>query len=291
MIYLKSFKLLDENEEHPLIMHKMNIYNNLYPLKIFSEKEFSNIDFEPITIFYGGNGSGKTTLLNLICDSINASKRNIDKRSELFDQYVRECKKYCELMHQSECKGMKYISSDDVFDYLLDLRAINSNVNRRKNDLIDEYYEYKNTPSTKYNSGLNQYEELKNKVDSNRMTVSKYVRTRLRNNTIVQESNGETALDFWQNEIEDNALYIIDEPENSLSAENQLKLKTFIEESARFYNCQFIIATHSPFLLALDNAKIYDLDTTPVKSKKWTELDNVKIYNAFFKEHSDEFND
>ena len=178
---------------------------------------------------------------------------------------------------------MKYISSDDIFDYLLDLRAINSNVNRRKDDLINEYYEYKNTPSERYNSSLNQYEDLKNKVDSNRMTVSKYVRTRLRNNNIIQESNGETALDFWQKEIEDNSLYIIDEPEN------QLKLKTFIEESARFYNCQFIIATHSPFLLALNDAKIYDLDTIPVKSKKWTELDNVKVYNIFFKEHSNEF--
>lgn len=289
MIYLNSFKLLSEDEEYGMIMTKMNIHNNLYPLKIFPEKEFKKIEFEPITIFYGGNGSGKTTILNIISDSINASKRNIDKRGAFFEQYVAYCKHYCDLIHQGECKSKKYISSDDVFDYLLDLRAINSNVNRRKDDLINEYYEYKNTPSQEYNSSLDQYEDLKNKVDSNRMTVSKYVRTRLRNNNILQESNGETALDFWQNEIEDNSLYIIDEPENSLSAENQLKLKTFIEESARFYNCQFIIATHSPFLLALSGAKIYDLDSVPVKSKNWTELDNVKVYNQFFKEHSNEF--
>lgn len=287
MIYLKSFKLLDENEEYSMIVYKMNIHNNLYPLKIFPNKKFINIDFEPITIFYGGNGSGKTTILNIISDSINASKRNIDKKGDLFDNYVERCSQYCNLIHKSECKEIKYISSDDVFDYLLDIKAINSDVNRRKNDLINEYYEYKNTPF-QYNS-LEQYEELKNRVDSNRMTVSKYVRTKLRNNNIIQESNGETALDFWQNEIEDNSLYIIDEPENSLSAENQLKLKTFIEESARFYNCQFIIATHSPFLLALNGAKIYDLDVTPVKERKWTELENVKVYNQFFREHSKEF--
>lgn len=176
-----------------------------------------------------------------------------------------------------------------MFDCLLDLRAINSGVNRRKDDLIKEYNDYKYTPGSDLNLALEQYEELKNKVDANRMTVSKYVRTRLKNNTIIQESNGETALDFWQREIEEDSLYIIDEPENSLSAENQLKLKTFIEESARFYNCQFIIATHSPFLLALKDAKIYDLDSVPVKDKKWTELDNVRVYNDFFKEHSDEF--
>ena len=108
--------------------------------------------------------------------------------------------------------------------------------------------------------------------------MSKYVRDRLGNNNMMQESNGETALDFWQSEIQDHSLYIIDEPENSLSAENQLKLKQFIEDSARFYNCQFIIATHSPFLLALNEAKIYDLDSIPVKSKKWT--DQRGIYST-----------
>ena len=287
MIYLKKFKLLDIYQEDGILETKMNIHNNYYPLRLFSDKEFENISFEPITIFYGGNGSGKTTLLNIISSSINASKRNIDKRGEIFEKYVYLCSN--EFIHQNECKRIKYITSDDVFDYLLDLRAVNSGVNRRKEDLVNEYWQYKNTPSQKYSSNFGQYEELKNKVDSNRMTVSKYVRTRLRNNTVVQESNGETALDFWQNEIEDNSLYIIDEPENSLSAENQLKLKTFIEESARFYNCQFIIATHSPFLLALQGAKIYDLDEVPVKTKKWAELDNIKVYNQFFEEHRDEF--
>ena len=290
MIYLNRFRLLDEDDEYNMILYKKNIHNDFYPLQIFPEKRFEQIEFEPITIFYGGNGSGKTTLLNIIGSTLNASKRNIDKKSEFFNQYVDHCSRDVDIIHKSECKSIKYISSDDVFDYLLDLRAINSSVNRRKEDLVTEYFDYKNTPARSYTSNLEHYNELKNKVDSNRMTVSTYVRTRLRNNTIIQESNGETALDFWQNEIQDNSLYIIDEPENSLSAENQLRLKSFIEESARFYNCQFIIATHSPFLLALNEAKVYDLDSIPVVSKKWTDLENVKVYYQFFKEHSNEFN-
>ena len=84
-------------------------------------------------------------------------------------------------------------------------------------------------------------------------------------------------------------IYILDEPENSLSAENQLKLKRFIEDSTRFYNCQFIISTHSPFLLKLMDAKIYDLDDTPVVTKKWTELSNVLVYYNFFKQYEEEF--
>ena len=125
--------------------------------------------------------------------------------------------------------------------------------------------------------------------DSKRKTMSRYVRDRLGNNNIVEQSNGESALMFWEREIKEDSIYILDEPENSLSAENQLKLKKFIEESTRFYNCQFIISTHSPFLLNLLEAKIYDLDEDGVPSKDWTELPNVKIYYNFFKKHANEF--
>ena len=64
----------------------------------------------------------------------------------------------------------------------------------------------------------------------------------------------------------------------------------FIEESVRFYDCQFIIATHSPFLLSLRDALIYDLDSHPVKTKKWTELSGVRAYYDFFNAHKNEFN-
>ena len=125
--------------------------------------------------------------------------------------------------------------------------------------------------------------------DSKTKSMSRYIRDRLGNNNIQEQSNGESALLFWEREIKEDSIYILDEPENSLSAENQIKLKQFIEDSARFYNCQFIISTHSPFLLNLLEAKIYDLDSNPVQTKKWTKLENVKIYHEFFKEHESEF--
>ena len=74
-----------------------------------------------------------------------------------------------------------------------------------------------------------------------------------------------------------------------MSAENQLKLQKFLEDSARFFNCQFVIATHSPFLLSMKGAKIYDMDEDVVDVKKWTELENVRIYFDFFKSHEAEF--
>ena len=64
---------------------------------------------------------------------------------------------------------------------------------------------------------------------------------------------------------------------------------SFIEDSARFFGCQFIISTHSPFLLAIKGAKIYDLDESPVSVKPWTSLENVRTYYEFFKHHDSEF--
>ena len=106
---------------------------------------------------------------------------------------------------------------------------------------------------------------------------------------VTEQSNGESALLYFENKINENGIYLLDEPENSLSPEKQLSLKKFIEDSARFYNCQFIIATHSPFLLSLDHARIYNLDKNPVQTDKWTELENIATYYSFFKEHSKDF--
>ena len=281
MKFLEKFTLLsDESSEGLILSGLKNIYNSYYPFKIFSYKEFDDI-----TIFYGNNGSGKTTLLNIIGKKVHASRKNSINKGELFDIYINHCD--YKLKHDSELKEIKIISSDDVFDYLLDIRAINSKVNRKKDILSEEYlddtkYEFKDI--------INDYELLKKKVEKSKMSMSKYIRTNLTNNNIIEMSNGESALNYWQNEITDNSIYLLDEPENSLSAENQLKLKKYIEESARFYNCQFIISTHSPFLLGLEGAKIYDLDEMPVSVKKWEELDNVKVYYSFFKENKDKFN-
>lgn len=285
MTFLNNFTLLDSGQEHEILAEGdiRRIYNTVYPLHLFDEKGFSHIDFDNITIFYGGNGSGKTTLLNIIADKLQAIRKSTLNKGNLFKLYVDNCTYE---MNPIEPLEIKIISSDDIFDYLLDIRSINANIHRRKEQLSQEYSNIKfNNPHI----SIDNYEEIKNSYDAKHESVSRYVRKRLGNNTMIEQSNGESALMFWEQEIKENSIYILDEPENSLSAENQLKLKQFIEESVRFYNCQFIISTHSPFLLNLTEAKIYDLDEVPVIQKKWTELQNVQLYYQFFKEREHEF--
>jgi predicted ATPase len=102
-------------------------------------------------------------------------------------------------------------------------------------------------------------------------------------------SNGESAFRYFTEKIDDSGLYILDEPENSLSPARQIELAKMIEDYARFFDSQFIISTHSPFLLAMRGAKIYDLDADPVDVKRWTELGNVRVYYEFFHGRAKEF--
>jgi predicted ATPase len=104
-----------------------------------------------------------------------------------------------------------------------------------------------------------------------------------------ERSNGESALMFFQNKIEMDTLCLLDEPENSLSPENQLALADFLMESVRYCGNQLVISTHSPFLLAFPGAKIINLDDHSRPVESWTQLNNPRVYYDFFKKHEQEF--
>ena len=102
-------------------------------------------------------------------------------------------------------------------------------------------------------------------------------------------SNGETTLQMLDDYIEPDGLYLLDEPEVSLSPKNQIILAEKLNNAARYLGCQFIISTHSPFLLGTLNGKIYNLDSDDLEVEKWTELENVKCFFEFFEERRKEF--
>lgn len=121
-----------------------------------------------------------------------------------------------------------------------------------------------------------------------RKTQSRYVRENVMDN-VREHSNGESAFLYFSEKIRENGLYLLDEPENSLSPSRQQELAKFLEDSARFFGCQFVISTHSPFLLAMRGAKVYDMDEDVVDVKRWTQLAGVRAYFDFFKKHEDAF--
>lgn len=285
MIYLSQFSFPDIEREYSFIMGlKRTCYDTFYPFKTISKHGLVSLDFEPVTILYGGNGSGKTTVLNVIAEKLNLYRDTMYNRTNFFEDYIKMCTYKTE---NAISRESRIITSDDVFDFILNLRAINEGINVKREELFEDYLD------TKYShfqmKSLDDYEQLK-KVNAVRSkTQSKYIRENLMGN-VREHSNGESAFIYFTEKIKDNGLYLLDEPENSLSVERQQELCKFIGDSARFFGCQFVIATHSPFLLSMPGAKIYDMDEEPVDVKRWTELKNVRAYYDFFKKYEREFN-
>ena len=284
MIYLSCFSFPDIELEYSFVMgQKRTCYDSVYPFYTLSKHRLTRLDFEPVTILYGGNGSGKTTALNVIGEKLSLTRDTLYNRTNFFGDYTQLCD--YELRH-SVPENSRIITSDDVFDFMLNLRTLNEGIHQKREELFGEYLDVKY--SAFQMRSLEDYERLKKVNMARSRSQSKYVRNNLMDN-VREHSNGESAFLYFSEKIKENGLYLLDEPENSLSPERQQELLKFLEDSARFFNCQFIIATHSPFLLSMKGAKIYDLDEEPVDIKKWTELSNVRAYYDFFKMHEKEF--
>jgi predicted ATPase len=284
MIFLSVFTFPNEDMEFDFFMKvKRTCYDSFYPFKILSRHGFNRIDFEPITILYGGNGSGKSTALNVIAEKAKIRRDSIYNRSNFYNEYVDMCTMQLETKIPEKSR---IITSDDVFDYMLNIRYFNEGIDQKREELFEEYLDAKYSHFQV--KSIADYEQLKKINAARSKTQSRFVRNQLIDN-VREYSNGESAFLYFTEKIEENGLYLLDEPENSLSPERQMELAKFIEDSARFFGCQFIISTHSPFLLAIHGAKIYDLDENPVDVKRWTDLKNMRIYYEFFKKHEKEF--
>lgn len=284
MIYLNAFTFPNRDREFDFFISvKRTCYDSFYPFNVLSRHGFERIDFEPVTILYGGNGSGKSTALNVIAEKTGINRDSIYNKSNFYINYVDMCDME---LRDDIPENSRIITSDDVFDYMLNIRNLNEGIDQRREKLFEEYLDAKYSDFQM--SSIKDYEELRKITTARSKTQSRFVRNELMDN-VREYSNGESAFLYFTEKIEENGLYLLDEPENSLSPKRQIELMNFIEDSARFFDCQFIISTHSPFLLAMHGAKIYDLDENPVDVKRWTELENMRIYYEFFKRYEKEF--
>ena len=294
MIYLQSFQMPTRDDEDNYFINpgnfkaKMTHYTTKYPFDLFRHKDLPEFYFSDITVFCGNNGCGKSSILNVIAEKLSLERNTPYNRSPFFEDYVALCNYQ---LDRSIPKDSKIITSDGVFEKVLDIRRINDGIDSKRANLIDEYIE-ENSPNALPNrlQGLDDYDRWKrtNDMRNKNRSQSRFLKENLMRN-IQERSNGESALSYFVDSIQENALYLLDEPENSLSPQNQLQLKYFIEDSVRNYGCQFIISTHSPFLLSLKGASIYNIDENPPTQRKWTELDCVKVYYEFFMEYCDKF--
>ena len=285
-MYLSAFYFPGEEAESDFLFGLKTTYDqSVYPYGVLPKAGLNEIIFRPVTILYGGNGSGKSTALNVIAEKLRLLRNSAYNRSRFFENFVDRCRATLEEAVPPESR---IITSDDVFDMMLDIRSINEGIDRKREKLSEEYYSLRENKEKFQLRSLDDLEHLRKLNQARSRTKSRFIEGES-GKSVRERSNGESALMYFQSRIGMDTLCLLDEPENSLSPENQLVLADFLAESVRYCGNQLVISTHSPFLLALPGAKIINLDERSRVADSWTQLKNPRIYYEFFRKHADEF--
>ena len=194
MIYLSSFRLSNEQVKNP----------NIYPYHVFRGKDIEPFVFSPITVLYGNNGSGKSTILNIMANKLMVKGREYATSNSF--GIVDYCGKF-----SAECC---FSYGEDEFGNTI--RKIPENSRFIKSE--DILYEIKKIQQKQILADGMEYDYMKN--GHSRKEAEEYFKTRegrrqLEYITFAQEkySNGETAMQFFEDYLLPDALYLLDEPD------------------------------------------------------------------------------
>jgi predicted ATPase len=104
--------------------------------------------------------------------------------------------------------------------------------------------------------------------------------------SLLTKSHGQCHMAYFKSRFQIKGLYLLDEPENALSPRRQIELLGVLKEAAARGHAQFVIATHSPILLALPGAEIFSFDAAPINTVRYEETDYYTIYKGFLEDRS-----
>lgn len=291
ILYLKNLSLPSIGDESDFLRSNYfqgGYHSSPYPFGIFPVIGLKQIDFAPITILCGDNGSGKSTLLNILSKRLEIPHNSPFNAAVYMEAFVDRCQ--CEYNYQTPPWVSKIITSDDVFRQSFHRREMNQVTHDLQMQTLQEGREMMHDYSLSVNfDDPDDVARFKRKAIAigHRKDYSgphKLVMKEV-GKDIILHSNGENALEYFEEQIQPHGLYLLDEPENSLSIKRQLILKQYIEDMVQYEHCQFVIATHSPFLLALTDARVYNLDENPARVQNWTNIENVRAYFDFFQQY------
>lgn len=283
-MYLRAFHFPGAEAEADFMFGLKTTYDqSVYPYGILPKVGLDEIIFRPVTILCGGNGSGKSTALNVIAEKLDLARNSIYNRSRFFEDFTEMCDFS---LDEPIPPNSRIITSDDVFDMMLDIRSVNEGIDRKRETLAEDYFALKREKFQV--RSLEDLDHLRMINRARSKTMSRFIEGES-GRSLRERSNGESALMVFRDRIDMDTLCLLDEPENSLSPENQLLLADFLTESVRYCGNQLVISTHSPFLLAIPDAKIIDLDDFSRIAESWTRMKNPRTWYDFFKKHAREF--
>lgn len=219
-----------------------------------------------VTFFVGENGSGKSTLLEAMALAAELPTVGSDEtRADATLSAQRALAQHLTLSWTSRSKRGFFLRAEDFFGYAKRLSRMKSDM-REEIARIEREYEGRSD----YAKGLAMMPAL----TSLGALEGQY------GGDLDGRSHGQSFLTLFQARFVPGGLHLLDEPEAPLSPQSQLALMTLMLDMTG-KDGQFVIATHSPILLAFPGATIYSFDRTPPERLAFEELEHVNLTRAF----------
>lgn len=240
-----------------------------YPFNVPVLRELDELAFTaPVTFFVGENGSGKSTLLEAIGIAARlptVGSANAQKDPSL--AAVRQLADRLRLVWNAGAKRKRgfFLRAEDFFGYVRRLAQTRADLER---DLERTRQEYKDR--SEFAQGLARMplvRELHAMRDQYGRDLNNY-------------SHGESFIELFQSRLIPGGLYVLDEPEVPLSPTRQLGLLSLMKQVVAEQS-QFIIATHSPILMAYPGAEILSFDKQPPRPVAYNDLEHVTLTRMF----------
>ncbi|MCS4435425.1 AAA family ATPase [Aquiflexum gelatinilyticum] len=234
-----------------------------FPFTLQAFRELESMSFEtPVTVFVGENGSGKSTLLKALAIKLNLPA--IGSNDLESDETLEGVKSFGEAIITSwKKKAFRgfFFRAEDYFGFVKRLKNIDQEF---KGDIVD---------FEKRLSGTGLKLAVGAVYGQKEALLRKY-------GDLTEVSHGEGFLKVLQGRLQAEGIYLIDEPEAALSPQRQLALFSLIKNLSENHGCQFIIATHSPILMTLPKATIYQFGDS-IQKVKYEDTEHFTILKSF----------
>ena len=257
MIHLKSITLREWNKsEAASFPFVLGIVQSL------KEIEFSS----PVTFFVGENGSGKSTIMEALACAIGIV--TVGSESVKTDKSLASVRKLSHYFGLSWLKRTHkgfYLRAEDFFGYAKKMRQSQEQMQSEMAELESE---------ARKRSALAASQTRMAYAGQLSAIQKRY------GDGLDTRSHGESFMALFQARFVPGGLYLLDEPEAALSPSRQLSFITALKQMIE-KNSQFIIATHSPIILAFPGATILSFDGGAIHQLQYDQLEHVNLTRDF----------